>query len=149
MRSVALSALIAVAAATLCSLACGTNYAYSAWGPQFAQKLNLTNTQSNLIGAAGNVGMYASGIPFGYMIDRRGPRLNTVIGAFALALGYYPLLKAYEAGLDDEGRGASKGGAIPVKRDDIGMVADSYPIQHYFVQLLEGEVEHHALLSPR
>jgi hypothetical protein len=41
--------LIAVAAATCVSLACGTNYAYSAWGPQFAQKLQLSNTESNLI----------------------------------------------------------------------------------------------------
>jgi hypothetical protein len=30
-------------------LACGTNYAYSAWAPQFAEKLQLSATQSNLI----------------------------------------------------------------------------------------------------
>jgi hypothetical protein len=40
---------IAVAAATCVSLACGTNYAYSAWAPQFAEKLLLTATQSNLV----------------------------------------------------------------------------------------------------
>jgi hypothetical protein len=36
--------------------------------------------------------MYASGVPLGYMVDRRGPHLNTVLGSFALAMGYYPLL---------------------------------------------------------
>jgi hypothetical protein len=35
--------------------------------------------------------MYLMGIPFGYMCDTRGPHLNTVIGAFGLILGYYPL----------------------------------------------------------
>ncbi|KAF2665016.1 MFS general substrate transporter [Microthyrium microscopicum] len=90
--------LLAVAAATVVSLACGTNYAYSAWAPQFAQKLQLTATESNLIGTAGNVGMYASGIPFGYMVDTRGPRLNTVIGSVLLGVGYYPLYWAYENG---------------------------------------------------
>jgi hypothetical protein len=41
--------ILAVAAATCISLACGTNYAYSAWAPQFAEKLQLSATQSNLI----------------------------------------------------------------------------------------------------
>jgi hypothetical protein len=41
--------IAAVVAATCVSLACGTNYAYSAWGPQFAEKLKLSATQSNLI----------------------------------------------------------------------------------------------------
>ncbi|MCJ1474449.1 hypothetical protein MMC13_003107 [Lambiella insularis] len=40
---------VSVVAATVISLACGTNYAYSAWGPQFATRLNLSSTQSNLI----------------------------------------------------------------------------------------------------
>lgn len=41
--------IAAVAAATCVSLACGTNYAYSAWAPQFAERLKLSNTESNLI----------------------------------------------------------------------------------------------------
>jgi hypothetical protein len=35
--------------------------------------------------------MYAMGIPFGYMVDKRGPHLNTAIGAFLIAGGYFPL----------------------------------------------------------
>jgi phosphate/sulfate permease len=97
----------AVIAATCVSLACGTNYAYSAWGPQFAEKLQLSATQSNLIvrtcfddpvpsrwsnrdkGAAGNMGMYATGVPLGFITDKKGPYLNTVMGAFAMAGGYW------------------------------------------------------------
>lgn len=56
---------VSVVAATVISLACGTNvrlpalqysvpsdlqqYAYSAWAPQFATRLKLSSTQSNLI----------------------------------------------------------------------------------------------------
>ncbi|KAI9824435.1 MAG: hypothetical protein M1832_001970 [Thelocarpon impressellum] len=58
--------VVSVVAATLIALACGTNYVYSAWAPQFAAKLNLSSTESNLIGTAANLGMYATGIPVAY-----------------------------------------------------------------------------------
>lgn len=87
--------LISVAAATAIALACGTNYAYSAWAPQFAQKLKLNSTQSNLIGTTGNLGMYVSGVPFGMMVDRKGPRWGVAIGAILLGGGYYAIAQAY------------------------------------------------------
>jgi len=107
--------LIAVIAATIVSLACGTNvssvvvceildaaltslqYAYSAWGPQFALRMKLSATQSNLIGAAGNMGMYASGIPFGYLVDRH-LRLGGILGGILLGTGYFPIKIAYDRG---------------------------------------------------
>ncbi|KAF2430097.1 MFS transporter-like protein [Tothia fuscella] len=89
---------IAVVASTAISLACGTNYAYSAWAPQFAERMQLSATQSNLIGASGNVGMYASGIPLGYMVDAKGPRPGVLLGGLTLGLGYFPIMKAYDAG---------------------------------------------------
>ncbi|KAL4870069.1 hypothetical protein BDV12DRAFT_166540 [Aspergillus spectabilis] len=90
--------IVSVVAATLVALACGTNYAYSAWAPQFAQKMKLSSTQTNLIGAVGNLGMYACGIPMGLLTDNRGPRLTTLIGAVSLGLGYFPLHLAYKGG---------------------------------------------------
>jgi hypothetical protein len=42
-------------------------------------------------GAAGNLGMYAMGIPMGLLTDARGPRLITLVGSILLALGYYPI----------------------------------------------------------
>ncbi|KAF2194310.1 MFS general substrate transporter [Zopfia rhizophila CBS 207.26] len=90
--------IISVVAATAISLACGTNYAYSAWAPQFAEKLQLSATQSNVIGTAANIGMYASGIPMGMITDRKSPRLAAVIGMFALAVGYFPIHTAYDRG---------------------------------------------------
>ncbi|ORY18588.1 major facilitator superfamily domain-containing protein [Clohesyomyces aquaticus] len=90
--------IVSVVAATAISLACGTNYAYSAWAPQFAEKLQLSATQSNVIGTAANIGMYASGIPMGLITDRKSPRLAAVIGMFALAVGYFPIHTAFEKG---------------------------------------------------
>ncbi|KAF2800949.1 MFS general substrate transporter [Melanomma pulvis-pyrius CBS 109.77] len=90
--------IISVVAATTISLACGTNYAYSAWAPQFAEKLQLSATQSNIIGTAANLGMYASGIPMGMITDRKSPRLATIIGMVALLVGYFPIHIAYDRG---------------------------------------------------
>jgi hypothetical protein len=44
--------------------------------------------------------MYAMGIPFGYMVDKRGPHLNTVIGSIAIAGGYFPLRQGKPASAD-------------------------------------------------
>ncbi|CAK7198271.1 hypothetical protein SEUCBS139899_000931 [Sporothrix eucalyptigena] len=90
--------IISSVAATVISLACGTNYVYSAWAPQFADKLKLSATQSNLIGLAGNLGMYSMGVPIGMFIDTKGPRPAVIAGSILLALGYFPLRQAFEKG---------------------------------------------------
>jgi MFS family permease len=98
----------AVLASTIISLACGTNYIYSAWSPQFAQRLTLSATQANLIGTLGNLGMYASGIPCGMLVDARGPRVGVMLGALLFLGGYAPLAVAFrQAG--DAGAGAGGG----------------------------------------
>ncbi|KAI2636988.1 MFS general substrate transporter [Hypomontagnella submonticulosa] len=90
--------IVSSVAATIISLACGTNYVYSAWAPQFADKLLLSATESNLIGLAGNLGMYSMGVPVGLFVDSKGPRPAVMVGAFLLGLGYFPLHQAYDAG---------------------------------------------------
>ena len=90
--------IISVIAATAIALSCGTNYAFSAWEPQFAERLNLTATQANLIGNFGNIGMYAVGIPGGILIDSKGPRWGVFVGVVGLAVGYFPLHSAYDQG---------------------------------------------------
>ncbi|PLB55743.1 MFS general substrate transporter [Aspergillus steynii IBT 23096] len=97
--------IVSVIAGTLVALACGTNYAYSAWAPQFSHRMKITSTETNFIGAAGNLGMYASGIPLGLLTDAKGPRLTTFIGAIALGIGYYPIYSAYEHGQGSLGVG--------------------------------------------
>ncbi|KAF2719320.1 putative MFS transporter [Polychaeton citri CBS 116435] len=87
-----------VVAGTCIALACGTNYAYGAWAPDFAERLDLTATQEEMIGNFGNIGMYAVGIPFGYLIDNKGPKWGVVLGLILLASGYFPLHSAYDKG---------------------------------------------------
>lgn len=89
--------VISSIAATAISLACGTNYVYSAWGPQFADRLGLSATQSNLVGLAGNLGMYSCGVPAGILVDTKGPRPAVIIGSLFLGLGYFPLHQAYDS----------------------------------------------------
>lgn len=90
--------MISSVAATTISLACGTNYVYSAWAPQFADKLHYTATQANLVGLAGNLGMYSMGVPIGLFIDHRGPRPAVIAGALLLGLGYFPIHAAFDRG---------------------------------------------------
>ena len=73
-------------------------YVYSAWAPQFADKLRLSSTESNLVGLFGNLGMYSLGVPIGMLIDSRGPRPAVLAGSVLLAAGYFPLHQAYDDG---------------------------------------------------
>ncbi|EMR82056.1 putative major facilitator superfamily transporter protein [Botrytis cinerea BcDW1] len=90
--------IVSSVAATCIALACGTNYAFSNWGPQFADRLKLSSTQINLIGLFGNLGMYACGIPIGLLVDGKGPRPAVLLGTILLAAGYFPLYQAYDRG---------------------------------------------------
>lgn len=42
--------------------------------------------------------MYSMGIPIGVFVDGKGPRPAVILGAILLAVGYYPLHLAYNAG---------------------------------------------------
>ncbi|BAE59788.1 unnamed protein product [Aspergillus oryzae RIB40] len=150
--------IISVVAGTLVALACGTNYAYSAWAPQFAERMKISATQSNFIvsclvslgkadvyrtdvsqGVAGNLGMYASGVPLGLLTDARGPRLTTFIGAVALGVGYYPIYIGLSVwllpALDD-----------PMSTERARSVLACYPFSH---SLLASEVAPPSRLQSR
>ncbi|KAL9000386.1 MAG: hypothetical protein Q9169_000903 [Polycauliona sp. 2 TL-2023] len=90
--------VVSVVAATVISLACGTNYAYSAWGPQFAERMEFSSTQSNLIGTFGNLGMYGGGIPVGILVDSRGPTPGVILGGTFMGIGYFAMYKAFQNG---------------------------------------------------
>lgn len=83
--------VVSLVASVAISLAAGTNYVYSAYAPQLAERLNLSATETNLIGTFGNFGMYLSGIPSGMLVDNKGPRPPIMIGAVLLFVGYYPI----------------------------------------------------------
>ncbi|KAK5087072.1 hypothetical protein LTR05_004243 [Lithohypha guttulata] len=47
----------------------------------------------------GNLGMYATGIPAGMLIDARSPRWGVAVGTVFFAGGYYPIAKAFTAAI--------------------------------------------------
>ncbi|KAL0958795.1 hypothetical protein HGRIS_014115 [Hohenbuehelia grisea] len=89
------------------ALGSGTNYVYSgknsmahldlcgclnckrlAYGPQLARRLNLTYTQSSIIGIAGNIGVFSSAPIGGKVADSLGSQ-PLLAAAFILLLGGY------------------------------------------------------------
>ncbi|KAK4685150.1 hypothetical protein P7C73_g5008, partial [Tremellales sp. Uapishka_1] len=78
-------------------LASGSNYVYSGYAPQLASQLHITSTQVNLVGLAGNVGMYLSGPLWGKIVDARGSRIPLLIAGL-LNLAGYSLLHAFYTG---------------------------------------------------
>ncbi|KAF8632395.1 hypothetical protein AX17_004836 [Amanita inopinata Kibby_2008] len=91
-----LTMLIASLIVGLCS---GTNYVYSAYAPQLGSRLQITHTQLNIVGLAGNVGVYSSGPIWGRIVDTRGPRILLASSFLLLLAGYSGIYNFYSKGL--------------------------------------------------
>ncbi|BGP31464.1 hypothetical protein JCM10296v2_003228 [Rhodotorula toruloides] len=106
---------VVLVAATVASLSCGLNYSFSyahlilrrhhmrAYAPQLATRLALTSTQTNAVGAAGNMGVYLSSPFIGRIVDRRGPKPTLVFAAIALTAGYFIIRAFYLSGTAEGG----------------------------------------------
>ncbi|KDE07679.1 hypothetical protein MVLG_02139 [Microbotryum lychnidis-dioicae p1A1 Lamole] len=92
--------LVTLVFATIVGLSAGTNYLFSAYAPQLASRLALSSTQLNLIGSAGNLGVYLSGIPIGRLVDRHGPTFLLIFSAVALSSAYLIIRSIYFGGQD-------------------------------------------------
>ncbi|ORY86094.1 major facilitator superfamily domain-containing protein [Protomyces lactucae-debilis] len=86
---------ITLAAATTVGLLSGTGYAFSSWAPQLSDRCHLSALSINLIGIAGNLGVYVMSPFAGKLVDRFGLRLPLMGGALCLFLGYFGLQYAY------------------------------------------------------
>ncbi|KZP07252.1 MFS general substrate transporter [Athelia psychrophila] len=85
-------------ASVLVALGSGTNYVFSAYAPQLAARLHITHTRLNMIGLAGNIGVYSTGPFLGRTADTRGPR-PLMVGAFILLLcGYLGIRMIFDLG---------------------------------------------------
>ncbi|KJA16098.1 hypothetical protein HYPSUDRAFT_47749 [Hypholoma sublateritium FD-334 SS-4] len=91
-----ITTLIASLAVALCS---GTNYVDSAYSPQLGARLGISHTQLNIVGLAGNVGVYSSGPVWGKIVDSRGPRILLVCSFLFLLGGYSGMRYLYDTGL--------------------------------------------------
>ncbi|OCH93252.1 MFS general substrate transporter [Obba rivulosa] len=90
-------------AACLCvALASGTNYVFSAYGPQLGTRLHLSHTQQNVMGLSGNFGVYGTAPFLGRLADAKGPRILLIMAFICLSTGYLGMRHFYDAGLSDE-----------------------------------------------
>ena len=64
------------------ALSAGSTYVFSSYAPQLQEALHLSSTQLNILGLAGNLGMYMSGPVWGRWIDQAGPYGAVISGAF-------------------------------------------------------------------
>ncbi|KAJ1308851.1 hypothetical protein OPQ81_004539 [Rhizoctonia solani] len=80
--------LLVLFGSILVALGSGTNYVYSAYAPQLGAKLHLSHTQINIVGIAGNLGVYCSGPIWGKVVDARGPRIPLLVAFVLISFGY-------------------------------------------------------------
>ncbi|KDQ53050.1 hypothetical protein JAAARDRAFT_162309 [Jaapia argillacea MUCL 33604] len=92
--------LVTLIASIFVALGSGTNYVFSAYAPQLGARLQINHTQLNVIGLAGNIGVYSSGPIWGRLVDSRGPRILLVSSFLFLLSGYSGIRHIYDAGFD-------------------------------------------------
>lgn len=85
----------------LVALCSGTNYVYSAYGPQLGARLGLNHTQQNLVGLSGNAGVYCTGPFLGRLVDAKGPRIPLAMALVFLFVGYFGIKTIFDAGSGD------------------------------------------------
>jgi MFS family permease len=66
-------------------------YTVPLFGPQLADHLHYSLLELNIIATAGDYGVYLSGPLFGALVDKRGPRIGSLL-AMGLLLGGYSLM---------------------------------------------------------
>ncbi|KIL59181.1 hypothetical protein M378DRAFT_15039 [Amanita muscaria Koide BX008] len=71
----------------------------TAYAPQLGARLNISHTKLNVIGSAGNFGVYGTSAIWGRVIDARGPRIPFTSAFFLLLIGYSGIRLLYEHGL--------------------------------------------------
>ncbi|KAI9566752.1 major facilitator superfamily domain-containing protein [Boletus coccyginus] len=91
--------IVALLGSILVALGSGTNYIYSAYAPQLGARLRVSHTQLNIIGLAGNMGVYACGPLWGRIIDRKGPRIPLISASIFLLIGYLGIKQIYDDGI--------------------------------------------------
>ncbi|KAG6375350.1 major facilitator superfamily domain-containing protein [Boletus reticuloceps] len=93
------SRIITLLGSVLVALSSGTNYIYSAYAPQLGARLRVSHTQQNIIGLAGNMGVYTSGPVWGRIVDHKGPRIPLIGASICLLVGYLGIKQMYDDGV--------------------------------------------------
>ncbi|KAI5988455.1 major facilitator superfamily domain-containing protein [Pisolithus marmoratus] len=92
--------IITLLGSILVAVCSGTNYIFSAYAPQLGARLHISHTQLNVVGLAGNAGVYVSGPIWGRIVDSRGPRIPLTGAFLCFLIGYSGIKRMYDAGAD-------------------------------------------------
>ncbi|KAF2661276.1 MFS monocarboxylic acid transporter [Lophiostoma macrostomum CBS 122681] len=79
-------------------LCAGSITAYSLYGPLFQSKLHYTQFQVNIVSIVAELGMYLPVPAFGYLCDRLGPGVPSLLSGFLFGLGYLLAAFTYKSG---------------------------------------------------
>ncbi|BFZ54121.1 GTP-binding protein rbg1 [Savitreella phatthalungensis] len=82
-------------ACTFGGLFCGTNYVFSSYAPQLSDRAHLTALEINLVGIAGNMGVYLLSPFTGKLVDTLGVKSPLAIAGACLFIGYYGIYTVY------------------------------------------------------
>ncbi|KIJ58487.1 hypothetical protein HYDPIDRAFT_44450 [Hydnomerulius pinastri MD-312] len=69
------------------------------YAPQLGARLHVSHSRLNVIGLAGNVGVYSSGLVWGRIVDLRGPRIPLIGASICLLFGYSGIKRIYGDGV--------------------------------------------------
>ena len=84
--------------AIIACLCAGSITAYSLYGPLFQARLHYTQLQVNVVSIVAELGMYLPVPAFGYLCDRLGPGVPSVLSGLVFGLGYLLAAFAYKRG---------------------------------------------------
>jgi MFS family permease len=88
----------AFACAILACLCCGSITAYSLYGHLFMSRLKYNQAGVNIISIAAEIAMYLPVPAFGYLCDRYGPRLPSLLAGGFFGVGYLLAAFTYASG---------------------------------------------------
>ncbi|KAG2028570.1 major facilitator superfamily domain-containing protein, partial [Suillus americanus] len=88
--------MLTLIGSVLVSLSSGTNYV--PYAPQLGARLLLSHTQTNVIGLAGNMGVYLTGPAWGRVVDSKGPRIPLISAFACILIGYLGIRHIFDNG---------------------------------------------------
>ncbi|KAF2667584.1 MFS general substrate transporter [Microthyrium microscopicum] len=89
---------VSFAVAVLCCLCCGSITAYSLYGHLFMSHLKYSQGAVNIISIAAELALYLPVTAFGYLCDRSGPRMPSILAGLFFGGGYFTAAMVYHAG---------------------------------------------------
>lgn len=94
--------IVTLVGSIVVSICSGSGYIYSAYAPQMAARLHMTQTQLNIIAVGPGMAGDFIGPVWGRIVDSRGPRIALVTASITLFAGYAGIKCIYDRGIGSD-----------------------------------------------